>query len=211
MGTRTNMKSFTKESTMKISLSMLSCLGILFAGCNQKAGKEKEAAPSPPEASAAPSPRFAAPDTFKAGLGKVYEGYGKIESALAHDDFPKAMEAFQSMHGILHMLQTEGLDSAGKAHWKALDSSLMAVLHPMAAAKDIGEMRNHFIGFSPLMLDALESFGAKSAARAFLFHCPMARNNQGADWLQSDSVLLNPYYGKQMPGCGNLIREVPLF
>lgn len=203
---------------MKMSVSILSCLGMLIAGCNQKSKTEKEEASAAPKVSApastststSPPPKFAAPETFKAGLGKVYQGYEKIESALAHDDFPKAKEAFQSMHGILHMQQTEGLDSAGKAYWRALDSSFMEVLHPMAASKDIAEMRDHLIDFSPLMLDALESFGAKSETRAFLFHCPMARNNQGADWLQSDSTLLNPYYGKEMPTCGSLVREVGL-
>ena len=114
------------------------------------------------------------------------------------------------MHGTLHIIQTDGLDSSGKAYWAALDASFMEVLHPMAASKTISEMRNHLIDFSPLILDALENFGAASKNRAYLFHCPMARDNQGADWLQGDSSLLNPYFGKDMPKCGRFVKEIGL-
>jgi Cu(I)/Ag(I) efflux system membrane fusion protein len=86
----------------------------------------------------------------------------------------------------------------------------MKVLHPMASSPDIAGMREHFADFSPLVLDALEKFGALTAAKAYLFHCPMARNNKGADWLQPDTLLLNPYYGKAMARCGSYVREVRL-
>jgi membrane fusion protein, copper/silver efflux system len=203
-------KSPIKDSIMKLSFSVLFSLGFLLLGCNQKSKIEKDAAPLQAKESLTPARKFTVPDTFKAGLGRVYEGYEKIESALAHDDFPRAKEAFQSMHGILHTLPVDGLDSSGKSYWAALDASFMKVLHPMAASENISAMRDHLIDFSPLILNALENFGATSTTRAYLFHCPMARDNQGADWLQSDSTLLNPYFGKSMPNCGSFIREVRL-
>ena len=38
----------------------------------------------------------------------------------------------------------------------------------------------------------------------FLVHCPMAFNNEGADWLQTDDVINNPYFGSQMLDCGSI-------
>jgi Cu(I)/Ag(I) efflux system membrane fusion protein len=34
-------------------------------------------------------------------------------------------------------------------------------------------------------------------------HCPMALDNQGADWLQKDPELRNPYFGSMMLRCGS--------
>jgi Cu(I)/Ag(I) efflux system membrane fusion protein len=199
---------------MKKSIVAITAAGLLFAACGEKESAAAKTDAKPPEKGAAqpamPKPPFAATDSFKTGLGKVYEGYTQVETALAHDDFAGARAAFGAMHGILHMIQTDGLDSAAKAYWVALDSSFMSVLHPMAASPDIAGMREHFADFSPLVLDALEKFGALTATKAHLFHCPMARNNQGADWLQPDTALLNPYFGKSMAKCGSYVREVRL-
>jgi len=195
---------------MKKSLLCLTAIGILFAACDKKPDAEAKPEAKPAAAPAAPRHAYAAPDSFKAGLDKVYQGYANIESALAHDDFEGAKAAFGTMHGILHVIQTEGLDSAAKSAWDSLEASFMGVLHPMASSPDIAGMRDHFIDFTPLMVEALDNFGAGTQGKAFLFHCPMARNNQGADWLQRDSVLVNPYFGNTMPACGSLVRKVDL-
>ena len=144
------------------------------------------------------------------GIGKVYAGYLQIESSLAHDDFAKAKEAFEGMHVVLHTLPMDGLDTIAKAHWDSLDGDLMKVLHPMASSKDIAEMREHLADFTPLMLQAIEKFGTQGGDPVYLFHCPMARNNAGADWLQRDKTLENPFYGKSMPQCGSLLESVKL-
>jgi Cu(I)/Ag(I) efflux system membrane fusion protein len=58
------------------------------------------------------------------------------------------------------------------------------------------------------MLEAIEKFGMEGQGPVYRFHCPMARNNQGADWLQRDKALENPYYGKTMRHCGSLVDSV---
>lgn len=187
---------------MKYSYLFPGLLCVLFLACNKKT----EIAPIKMVEKS--KPVFTASDSFKVGLGNFYTGYLKVESALGRDDFSKAKEEFQSMHGYLHILQTDGLDSLGKAYWDSLDAAFMQVLHPMASSENIAIMRDHLIDFTPLVVNTIEKFGAITTEKAFLFHCPMARNNQGADWLQSDTTLLNPYFGKAMPTCGELKREI---
>ena len=36
-----------------------------------------------------------------------------------------------------------------------------------------------------------------------LFHCPMAHDSQGADWLQLAVETANPYFGAAMLRCGS--------
>lgn len=190
-------------------------LSLLAVACDKKSEQPKAAgnsgnASTPIKMVEKQQPPFVASDSFKVGLGNVYNGYLKVESALAKDDFILAKEEFQSMHGILHMLQSDGLDTLGKVYWDSLDGAFMQVLHPMAASENISVMRDHLIDFTPLVVNAIEKFGAITSEKVFVFHCPMARNNKGADWMQSDTTKLNPYFGKAMPNCGEYRRELRL-
>ncbi|WP_445427989.1 efflux RND transporter periplasmic adaptor subunit [Alishewanella sp. HL-SH05] len=38
-------------------------------------------------------------------------------------------------------------------------------------------------------------------------YCPMARDGEGASWLQPSEQLRNPYFGAMMLGCGDLVRQ----
>jgi Cu(I)/Ag(I) efflux system membrane fusion protein len=200
---------------MKTILTALALAGVALTACNKKESAKPPAAETPkvaeaPKADSVASdkPEFTVPDSFKLAFGKVYDGYLAIESALAIDDFQKAKAAFGPMHGVLHTLPTETLDTAAKAAWDSLDARLMKVLHPMAASQDIATMRNHLADFTPLMLEAIEKFGILGDKGVYLFHCPMARNNEGADWLQGNAKMENPFYGKSMSGCGSLVETI---
>jgi Cu(I)/Ag(I) efflux system membrane fusion protein len=204
-----------KEIQMKSILTALALAAAVLSACNKKESEKPPAAETPkvaeePKADSVANdkPDYAVPDSFKVALGKVYAGYLQIEGALAHDDFAKAKSEFGSMHAVLHTLPVNGLDSTAKAQWTSLDERLMEVLHPMAASKDIGEMRNHLADFTPLMLEAIEKFGILGDKGVYHFHCPMARNNAGADWLQGDPEMENPFYGKSMSGCGSLVETI---
>lgn len=181
---------------------------VFLAGCKEKADTSKSV-PSPAKnESVSATHTFSAPDSFKAGLGKVYGGYIQVQEALAADDFQKAKQAFSSMHGILHMIPEDNLDSTAKAEWDSSSVSFMRVLHPMAASKDIAEMRDHLKDFTPLLSTAIEKLGIGGTVPVYLYHCPMAFGGNGADWLQKVKIKANPYQGKAMPDCGDLVREI---
>lgn len=190
---------------MKYLPSIIAASALALLACKEKAAPKSEPAKTPVESAAKPA--IAAPDTFKAALGRVYDGYIGIQEALAQDDFGKAKEAFSSMHGLLHMMPKEGLDSMARTAWDSSDARMMASLHPMASSKDIEDFRTHFAGFSDAMADAVEKFGTDGAVPIYQMHCPMAKGNQGADWLQKDKEVSNPYFGGSMLKCGELVRE----
>jgi Cu(I)/Ag(I) efflux system membrane fusion protein len=182
----------------------------MLSACNEKS--EPEMKPDAPrtEQEAAPirAPAFAAPEGFNAALGKAFDGYALIQKALAQDDLAGAKEAFSSMHAVLHMMPKEGLDSSALAYWNSTDARMIEALHPMASAETLDSVRTHFADFSETMADAIEKFGLAEKEGVFRFHCPMAANNKGADWLQKDKNLANPYFGKSMSTCGNLVGKV---
>ncbi len=42
----------------------------------------------------------------------------------------------------------------------------------------------------------------------FVQHCPMADNNNGADWLSLDKQIRNPYFGDKMLTCGSVTETI---
>ena len=145
-----------------------------------------------------------APAPIESGLGKVYEGYLNIQQALADDDFQKAKTASASLVDTVKAVPTKGLDKSAKSHWDSSSASISKSLKAMADAKDIEALRHEFKGLTPLFVSAVETFGMKSGSSAYLIHCPMANS----DWVQKDKKTMNPYSGKEMQECGEVVREV---
>ncbi|MBU2901355.1 efflux RND transporter periplasmic adaptor subunit [Maribacter dokdonensis] len=42
----------------------------------------------------------------------------------------------------------------------------------------------------------------------YIQHCPMADNNNGADWLSLNKAIKNPYFGDKMLHCGSVIKVI---
>lgn len=196
---------------MKTIPLLLGLTTALLSACKEKPVPEsKPVIPAGVEVSASqPKPAFTAPDTFKAALGKVIDGYSSVQKALAKDDAAQAGTAFASMHTVLHQMPKEGLDPSARAYWDSTESRIMAILHRMAPAGAIESIRDSFYDFSLVMVDVMDGFGMAGESPVYQFHCPMAKDNKGADWLQKDSILANPYFGKSMETCGQRVRRFP--
>jgi hypothetical protein len=44
--------------------------------------------------------------------------------------------------------------------------------------------------------------------QAYRQYCPLALNEQGADWLSTSPEIENPYFGQKMLTCGELIDTI---
>jgi membrane fusion protein, copper/silver efflux system len=69
--------------------------------------------------------------------------------------------------------------------------------------------RPHFEVLSNAFIAAVRAGPEAFAGNIFLLHCPMVHDDRpdpGADWLQPDDKLLNPYFGAMMLRCGE-VRE----
>ncbi|HLP41714.1 MAG TPA: DUF3347 domain-containing protein [Fibrobacteria bacterium] len=197
---------------MRYIPTLLAGAALAIAACNEKTTPKTKSSESAPAArtaaEAASSPSFAVPDTFKAALGKVFDGYAALQTALAQDDLAKAKEAFNGMHVVLHMMPKDSLNTAAKAYWDSADVRIMKALHPLASSDSLPEVRARFMDFTGVMLDVIETFGIAGDGSIHQFHCPMANDNKGADWLQKSRALENPYFGKSMLKCGSLVRTL---
>lgn len=152
---------------------------------------------------------FQAPASLQLGLGKVYEGYLIVQGGLASGNPVLSQNALSMMHGSLHEISTDGLDSSGKAYWDSGDGRIMEVLHnPDLATGGLPAVRKAIMQFSPLLLDRMESFGIMAQDPMFLFQCPEAGADTGAIWFQRDRKASNPYQGDSLRACGVVVREI---
>lgn len=146
-------------------------------------------------------------DSFREQLGRVFAGYFAMQKALAGDDYEAAVKNAKPMLDSLKAVDMKLL--TGKDHdvWMKNASKLKEAIMKSTEAKDIVTQRESFHLMSQPMVEIAVYFGSVVDGPVYIDHCSMAFDNTGADWLQDDRTLKNPYYGASMLSCGS-IEEV---
>ena len=68
------------------------------------------------------------------------------------------------------------------------------------------DQRKAFVGLSNAAITFARhaQLTPKAAETLYVMHCPMAFDDTGADWLQDEESIKNPYYATQMKRCGEV-------
>ena len=145
----------------------------LLAGC------ASEPAEDPPAEAPAAAPAEAAydPQRFDDRPAGVVRAYLRAQDALAHDRLEEAAAALTAL--------------AGHAQ-----DDLRPLAESAAQAADLAGAR---LAFRDLSAKLIESPLPEGLGVAF---CPMAFDNEGGRWIQSEGEIMNPYYGAAMRRCG---------
>ncbi|MFT6782718.1 MAG: Cu(I)/Ag(I) efflux system membrane fusion protein, partial [Saprospiraceae bacterium] len=67
--------------------------------------------------------------------------------------------------------------------------------------------RNQFDFLSQAMINSVKAFGTDEKTY-YVQYCPMAKDNQGADWISTEKLIRNPYFGDKMMKCGSVKLEL---
>lgn len=148
------------------------------------------------------------PGEFKAQVGKVVVEYFAVQAALAADD---AEAAGKTAHNV--MTKLDDVDMAlltGPAHmaWMQHTNSLKESLGAIEKAADIEQIRQKFSPLSDELTAVIKSFGTAGTENVYRLMCPMALDNKGAHWMQSDKDTRNPYFGAAMLKCGSVVETI---
>jgi len=144
------------------------------------------------------------PEQFSGQIAELFTAYFKIQTALSHDKFPEAKSAATSFMQALDGVDMQLLK--GRAHMAWMDQE-KAAGESAAALAESGGISKARVVFEPLsesMYAVAAGFGTGGEDSIFQIHCPMAFNNQGADWLQTHTKVENPYFGAKMFKCGKI-------
>jgi membrane fusion protein, copper/silver efflux system len=146
---------------------------------------------------------------FKRQLGTVVKSYLLLKNKLANDDSNIQMDvkAIQK--------NTKKVDMSlvmGNAHneWMKSLKSLNKDLKLLSKAVNIDEQRDIFLSMSQSLSDVTMKLGVEldNNKKLYLKFCPMADDNKGGYWLDTDKKIKNPYFGKSMSNCGEIKQEI---
>ncbi len=154
-----------------------------------------------------PEPVATSPE-FERSFHALWEAYFRLQTELSQDRGDQAGQAAADLAKALADVNADTLDDPAAEAWRLARNRLEQTASPLSAAETIAALRKAFQPLSDAFYEAALQFGAGSERPIFRFHCPMAFDNQGADWLQEQDQTANPYFGASMLRCGALTETL---
>ncbi|MCB0641112.1 MAG: efflux RND transporter periplasmic adaptor subunit [Phaeodactylibacter sp.] len=142
-----------------------------------------------------------APAAFKTQLQQVASAYLHLKDALVATDGTAAQRAAKPVLNTLKAVDMSLLSEAGHSYWMEQQNAIQAHTRTITETDDVKTQREQFDFLSQALIRAVKAFGIGDAT-LYVQHCPMAFDNDGADWLSSEKQIQNPYFGDAMLTCG---------
>jgi len=151
---------------------------------------------------------FDVSDVFKGQIDGLVSAYFQVHQALSHDSFKEAVDG--SKQFLKALGQVDMAELKGKAHmaWMNRQNELKKHAETVASSNDIEAFRSWFDELSDTLYTVIKRFGTAGNVPIYRFRCPMAREGEGAYWLQNKTETENPYYGSAMFRCGSQVEVV---
>jgi len=195
---------------MRIILFTLIFSSLVLTSCNNNTNtaNKNENATKINEPKAAPQSKLGEDGTKK--LVTLLTYYYDLKDAFIATNATKADAAgsklLQSADSLSVSLQH---DSINTTILKPYLDTLNTETKKMIALKDESceSKRLNFSKISEQVYAIAKLTGIKNIG-IYQQHCPMAFNEKGANWLSNETDIKNPYYGKKMLECGEIIDSL---
>jgi len=149
------------------------------------------------------------PRGFREALRDLFEDYGYIHEALAGDNAEGAKVHADEAREFLGEMDVDLLPEDAQTSWNdEISEPLSEALDVIAGTEEIADQRAAFKILSDALTEAIRSFGLSEDGAVYIAHCPMAFDFTGADWLQTDDTIRNPYFGAEMFTCGTIQEQI---
>ncbi len=154
-------------------------------------------------------PNFTAetPDEFKDQLDNLVLSYIDLKDGLVLTDSKAGSLAASKVLDKLEMVDMSLLKGDAHMYWMEQLEAIKAHTTKIKEVEDVEDQRNQFDFLSQAIINSLKSFGTNESTY-YVMYCPMAKNNQGADWLAVEKEIRNPYFGDKMMKCGSVKIEL---
>lgn len=147
------------------------------------------------------------PDEFKEQLDQLVVSYIDLKNALVESNSSLANDKAANVLASLGMIKMELLDGEAHELWMKYNNAIKAHATMITETRDLAEQREQFSFLSDALINSLQAFGTDGETY-FVQHCPMAKDNQGADWISDEKAIRNPYFGDKMMKCGSVKIEL---
>lgn len=147
------------------------------------------------------------PALFKTQLNAVADTYLQLKDALVATDPTTASGAAQQILTTLKEVDMRLLKDEAHNYWMEQLNGLEAHTKNIVELTDVKKQRTQFGFLSEALINAVTAFGTADKL-LYVQHCPMAFDNQGADWISTEEQIRNPYFGDKMMKCGLVTKTV---
>lgn len=146
-------------------------------------------------------------DARRSEVSSVLQAYFQLKDALVASEKDKAAQQARIMEEKINQVKMTEMSQAAHQRWMATLPKLKSTLKEINSQANIDAQRKAFIPLSKAVVLLAQSFGPFEKP-VYVMYCPMANDDQGANWLSASDEVLNPYYGDMMLRCGEVIQEV---
>lgn len=137
--------------------------------------------------------------TFDGQMKPIADAYLAVQAQLAQDGMTDVAKHATAIKQAVATLDPKTVTGEHAAHFAKLPEKIGTAAAALEGAKDIKAAREAFKALSrPVVMWASMS----KPAGISVMYCSMAKGS----WLQNDTTVRNPYYGKQMLACGEIIE-----
>lgn len=139
----------------------------------------------------------------KESLTPLFDSYLELKNTLVNDEFTKAIEAGEKFETVLRKINMSIFK--GEAHnvWMKHSATIKKSIYALTNAENIESVRKHFVSISEQMVMLAMTF-EPTGKTLYIQHCPMADEDNGADWISDEQEIKNPYFGASMLKCGEV-------
>ena len=141
------------------------------------------------------------PKEFKEQIESLTILYLDLKDALVSSNFPKAVKTAEQFNSKIKDIDMMLLEGEAHNYWMQQEEALLAHSQEILKAKDLDNQREQFYFLSQSLIKTIKVYGINQSV-FYVQHCPMANENNGADWISKDLTIKNPYFGDAMLSCG---------
>lgn len=190
---------------MKSIITVFALIIIANTSCNTGNNEKSGANMQGVDTIAPPSGR--ATTTPKISINGIVDAYLHLKNALASDNSKDAATAGSEILTAMYNMDTALMDVPQRKAYLAISDDLKEnAEHISTNAGKIEHQREHFGMLSTDIYDLIKGFGTDKPL--YKDYCPMAFDKKGAVWLSEVKEIKNPYFGNEMPTCGEVKEEL---
>lgn len=138
-------------------------------------------------------------------LAHIFSNYFLIKEALTNSDADIAASKATDLATSIKKVKMNMLATKEHEVWMQIEKELIVNVEIISKTKDLLKQRNAFAALSKNIYQLAKA--SKQTSPIYYMHCPMFNNGKGANWLSTENIVNNPFFGSQMSTCGN-VQEV---
>lgn len=141
--------------------------------------------------------------SFQRDFIALLPDYLRLKDAFVSSDATKISATAEQLVSGLKKIDLSTLKDMEQSHMNTMLKDLSDIMK----SDDVVQQRSDFVELNYDMIAIAKNLRGLPQ-ELYIQKCPMAANNRGAQWLSTDKIIKNPYYGSAMESCGSVIDSI---